>query len=460
MKHWLLIEAENIFRVINNLYLGKNGLLCEKIDSSTGKIVSDRAIVDELGDYVQNVAWLGMESNNSDYVNWALNQVELGVKYCQMPSGLFYTFLSVDATKAPLKTNFRPVYSIYNSDSIIGLVSLYQLTKHYKLKEIIDTFFSGVFKYFISKEGYVNYATIPSLNFSLPLSGPNICMNYAEELVNMYSFTGEKKYLEQAEALVSPWLSSQYFLKHGLFVKHLTVPGKSVANAAIESSGMSSLDTAVLAKTNTHSIFGCLSLYRATKKPELKEAIIKWRNSIAQKHMDEGHIFYSFWNAKTNKSWNKELWMNHSVIEALIDIYVDLEDSYSLQLAENCANSWIHQINRGLLPDRFEKGTLTASLDPHVDFSINLLKLYELTGKTIYRNTAMSLLENIVKHFKLEFGYAQTINIASGERNPILETKFLGLFIKGLLTAYSVIEKNQQIFKESNYLLRNLARDR
>ena len=463
-KDGILREAQCVCELLINRYCGTTGILCEKVNCSTGETISTRALVDEWGDYVQNVAYLGLKINEPRYINWARNQIYVGTKYCQMPSGLFYTSMSSDTAKIPYKTNLRPVFSLNNADTIIGLVALFELFRDENILQIINKFYDGVFNHCMPREGYVSYWSIPKLKFSMPLSAPEICGNLIEELINLYNITGKKEYVKKAEILAQPWIHSNYFKEYGLFsrlfIKQTLLFNKFTIDCLFKIIKSPPLDTAILMKSNTHVIFGLLALYRVTKDANLKNLILKWRLSIEQRVLDGEGFFYHLWRSSTQKAESADLEHNHSIIEALLDIYRDFNDEKSLELAKNCADFWLKSQNKqGLYPKKAKRTEkIVTVLDPQVDFNVDLLKLYEVTNEREYLDKSILGFQGIMKYHKLKYGYAWSIDYKTSKIiEDKIETKFLGLYIKGLLVLYEVLN-GEKLFENSK--LRNLARDR
>ena len=99
-----------------------------------------------------------------------------------------------------------------------------------------------------------------------------------------------------------------------------------------------------------------------------------------------------------------------------------------------------------------------ALLDPNVDFAINLVKLSEKTGHTMYMEKAFEIGKGLIEYFKGSGGYYWRIDTMNGRfLHTTIETKYLGLLLKLFLVLMEANNK-QMIFE--NYLLRNLARDR
>ena len=82
-------EILNISNLITKKYVGNNSLLIAKLNATTGKILSNKEIVNELGDYVQNIYMVGDIYQNEYYKQWAHNQVAMSSKLCQTSFGLF-----------------------------------------------------------------------------------------------------------------------------------------------------------------------------------------------------------------------------------------------------------------------------------------------------------------------------------------------------------------------------------
>lgn len=447
--------AENII----DRYCDNNRLLVEKVDCSTGQMISKRVLIDELGDYVQYVYLLGHLTNRGEFKDWAMDQIINGIRLGQKNNGLIFTRRTSEQTRHPLIEYFS---ALDIGDTIWGLAEMFKITRDAQIKQIIDSFLDGLFRYCLMNH-FVTYGCIPlgRLSFKVPLSNTMTTGYIAESLINIYKTSLDKSYLQRAQLLLSQWIDVDYFKKYGLFAR--VVPAKSarllkpVINWQFVRRKRFNLYSTALVKGDTYLIFSLLSLYRITKNNHIKEAILRWRMAVKEKMVDESGMFFNCWDSRTNQKWSINLGENHSVIEALLDIYHDLEDNEALEMAYTCAKSWLkHQNALGLLLNNLSS-ELTF-LDPQLDFSINLLKLSELTEEECFEKAAYDNLAALLTYHKLEYGFAQTVNFNTGEpQNGIIETKFLGLFIKGLLIFYNKL-LNKNIFDDE--LSRQLASDR
>ncbi len=72
---------------------------------------------------------------------------------------------------------------------------------------------------------------------------------------------------------------------------------------------------------------------------------------------------------------------------------------------------------------------------------MDLLKLAELTGDDRWRGAAIRNLSAVRRDFRLPFGYAWAVDPATGAiRQPVVEVKYLGLLLKGLLGLRAFLE--------------------
>ena len=114
-------EAFYLADLIIYRYTSENGGLFEKVDIKDGKAVGFECAVDELGDYIQYIAYLGILTSKKEYVDWSLNTATLIAQNYQSEKGLFYNRLGGNFIR-------KNLLSLNNADTITGLVSAYIFT--------------------------------------------------------------------------------------------------------------------------------------------------------------------------------------------------------------------------------------------------------------------------------------------------------------------------------------------
>ena len=452
-------QASWIGHLLMERYCGRHGMLAQVVDGQQGTIIRERPLIDELGDYAQYVLMLGQLQGDATLVDWAKGQVQRALTLGQTADGVIYSMRRNDGRGRP---QGRYCSLLHLGDTVWGLVETYVLLGDQSLKEDIDRFYDAIFRYGYH-EGFLVYGFIPMERWSLkvPLSDPMTAGYFMEPLVYLYISMGEEIYLERARTTLAAWVSTPSFRSHGLFSRVSLVSNIPLADRLIDSQfrwrGRPGLDATLLVKGDTYLIFALLALFRVTREDWVRETVLRWRSALVEQMRTDDGRFYIIWDRGKNTKTRVTLGEDHSVIEALLDIYYDLGDEHSLPLAMMCADAWLQRRTElGVIPNR--DGTSWCLLDPQVDFAINLLKLAELTGLDRYRESALDLLGALLSWHTLPYGFAEAVHGQTGE--PLsgrVETKFLGLMIKGLLVFHHVLA-GRRVFDSAP--LRRLATDR
>jgi uncharacterized protein YyaL (SSP411 family) len=458
-----LVESENLARFVIERCVGRDGMLCDKINLKNG-ICSDRPLTSDLGDYVPFFYWLGEVGKSTEFKNFASNQVKTAEKVAMVENGLFYTYLG--------NSHFKIFSANDMADSIVGVVLMYELTGDDHFKMVADKFYNGLSKSLLGPDGFISAYKSPILKSPFSVSGYSGV--YIEELARLYRLTGEEKYLNHASELAKPWISEKRFTEYGLFFFHPTSRLFRFFELILKATASSSFDTAIMMKPNTNMIYGLLELYRVGKDDYVREAISKWLSNL--RRLKAGEFYYSNYNCKTNVANTINLETNATILDILIEAYIVLNDKKLLDAAKKNADEWLSlQTSSGLVPNSPEdvtnyhsfKGVFPvihempgryARLDPQVDLSVGLFKLSELTGDEKYQKAAIDIIEGILKYHKFEESYVEFVDTQTLEKKGFeIETKFLALLLKAYLLAFEV-QKGKEIFKDEKIL--SLIRDR
>ncbi len=467
----LLRETETLADFIMTRCVGKSQILARYINLMNNQSFGN-ALVSDLGDYVPFFYWLGKLTENPVYMKWAENQVIMTVEKAQMPCGLF-AFFDADIAGSLRKTDLRIFRPYDTDDAIVGIILMHELTRKPKYLDMAMNFFDGLSRFSLNK-GFICTHTIPSIHLKSPLSMPNYCGVYIEEICRLCSLTQNETLLPFAEKVATAWLRTESFQKHGLFTfQSLSSTIKPFfINLLLKSRAGLTLNTALTSKPNTNLLFGLIALYEKTGDNSVKEAILRWLDSV-EKTIKTDDVFYSLFDLKTEKADGISLEINHAVIDVLLEIYSKLHNKNAFDLAKKCADFWLKQQHAcGLVPEGihgkvilpFKKKSIyplpanTSRLDSQVDFAVILAKLYDLTNQKDYLKASLKIVEGILKLHKFGGGYCEFVNLETLEKQGlIIETKFLTLLMKVLLLLYE-IRQGASIYK--NTLLTNLIRDR
>ncbi len=420
-----------------------------------------QTMIDDLGDTMPFMAFFGKTSGKKYLAEADTISKSSILKFRK--NGLFIT-----TNKTALKS-LSFFDSNKMSDLILGINLLYMLTKDEFYLNASKAFFDSMGKRMISKKGFVNFMYINGIK--LKFTSGSFSGLYMEELCSLYEFTKEKKYLEQADNIAKYWINSDHFKKNNLFsfgLDHNFVTGKFMRKLFKKTIGCD-IDSVMTSKANTNLLFGLCELYKLTKDLEVRKSILLWKTALVKKLRSDKGYFYSLLAEKEKKYIS--LAYDHAVIDVFLEIYRVTGDKESLELAKSTADSWISlQGKSGLVPETIE-GEQTSfvkehkdlshnvsRLDSQTDFSVVLMKLYELTQDKKYIVSADKILRGIMDYHRYKKGFVDILDLSTLKPlSGIIEAKFLFLLTKTfLLRAY--ISTGGKVYKTD--LVRSLVRDR
>lgn len=464
-----LSEAEKLANNLIDLSSGLD-LPLEYTDLTSGSMQGN-VMVDDFGDYLPFMFWLG-ELTDKRFKSWAEKKAKLTIDKYQMPNGLFCTSFRKKGM-FPKKSNFKTFDADKMSDTSLGVNLLHDLTKDDSFKESLSKFFIGLEKTMTSKKGFIYYKSTPL--FKIPFSMGKYCGLYIEELSKLYEKTKDKKQLNYAIKLSSPWINNSFFNKHGLFPFICMNPLIKLPSEILFRKKTSfTFDTAMLSKSNTNLIFGLTRLYRITKNKKLGNALDNWVDSIESNILTDNDVCLSIWNPKRTYDLIY-LGADHAAVDSLLEIYLSTKNKKSLKLAEKITKGWLnYQSKEGIIqetPIKYNTSKISklmknysmtspgiSRLDSQTDFAIMVLKIYELTKNKKYLTSAKKITEGILHSHKYKKGFAEFVEIKNKSiKGRKIETKFLFLLIKLLVLMDQVI-KGKKIYKDSK--IKDIIRDR
>lgn len=428
-------------------------------------------MVDDFGDYIPFVKWLG-EINNKKYSDWAEQKAIFIMRKFQMPNGLLCTSFK-KKNRVPKKNNLKIFNADKMSDSVLGINLMYDLTKNQIYRNSLWKFFSGLKKYMISKRGFVYYKRTPIVSY--PFSMGKHCGLYIEELTKFYESTKENKLIDFAKNISYPWIDDLYFKKNGLFPFQCTSSLiKPFAEILFKKLTSFTFGTSMLAKSNTNMIFGLTRLQTIIQEDKINKALNSWVNALESKLLTKDNFLLSIWQGhkRSNISY---LGADHAAIDALLEIYLLNSNQKALDLAIKVAHGWLNfQSNLGLVVETpyicdtsgisqlMKNYSMTRTgisrLDSQTDFAIVLLKIYELTKNRKYLKAAKNITDGTIKHHKYKKGFVEFVNVKTGEKGGhVIETKFLFLLLKLFILLHET-ENGQKIYKDK--LIKDIIRDR
>jgi len=445
-------EALSLADLIINRYTSEDGGIFERVDVENGKVIDLDCAIDELGDYVQYIVYLGFLCSRKDYVDWGLKTLRLIAKKYQSEKGLFYNRQGKNCLNKNLLT-------LNNSDTITGLVSAFIYTGSDLLRPIIEKFIDGAFQFFLDDD-YFTYGYLFGDKLTVSLSSLLFSGYFIEETLNYTESIGDRDYLSRIRNVINKNLSNSFFLKYGIFQARIPLGLRGACwGLSYRVFKRDNLKTTYLVKDNVYFLFALLRYFTIVKDRALKQVITRVYNRLIELFERNG-LIYNNWNPSEGCTGPPSgLALSHSIIELQLDLYHEFGDEIYLQQAIDLTDKWLHRKSPvNVIYETISGNEHYSLLDPNVDFAVNLLKLFDKTGNDNYREKAFNIAGGIIEYFKAPKGYYWKVDTCNG--NPLqrdIETKYLGLLLK-LFLVLSEVHKGRSIFDDP--IVRNLSRDR
>ena len=455
-------EIAWLSRLVTERY-ARHGIPVERIDSRTGAIIDDRFILDELGDFLPNVAALTPLAGDPGGVEWALDLVRSTRDPRFRRGGLFETF-AFPGRRWRRWQGLGFAFPYWNLDSLTGLVALYEFlvrTGREAEAQEVSAEIHGIIHALLERavrNGHLRYGYHPATGVSVPLTSPQITGYVAEEMIRFGVLSGARETIAAATALLRSACSTASFGERALFCAEVHGPAAPVLRWGLRRLGKRHFFDPMLTKDNTLPAFALLALEKAvpTAAAWAGAARHRWREAV-DVHFRTEDGYYRTYTASDSEP---RLTFNHSLIEWDIEVYVRTGDPAALARAEALARRWLTlQTPRGLVAEGPAAAwRRQAFLDPQVDLAINLLKLGELTGGLEWMDAARAIFAALRRDFRLPAGYAWEVDDETGDvRQGVVEVKYLGLLLKGYL-ALREVEAHHRV--RDNPLVWMLLRDR
>lgn len=447
-----LEEALWVASLVVDKLADEDRLLPTRIDAQSGEVLDAHKMIGDLGDYVQNIWYLGKMADNQRLQEFALSSVYNAALLYQDESGLFEGAFRYD-----------PWISWWsNEDVFVGLTTLYRLSRDSSLEDIILRFQQGIAKHTqqsgllcCATRGFRRYVTTPPRTF-------------VEGAADVYVTNSSKESLKLAGRLVEPWIHSKFFKRYGLFPSNMmTIDCLNNLNDRIyryKLRNFRRFGNCDIPKTNTNFLHGILELQKVTKEKMYSDAMRHWIDSIEVNLVENGFYASSFNVYTKNRSHSRKPIGSTIVVLAF---YADFCKSFGDQrireiLELRTENILQSQSKIGFFRDaphdpkdpKYNRGFL----DCQTDMSVLLLKLYSLTANDIYLEASKRCIDSVIKYLKRPYGYVEYFNVVNGnaDYHSRMYTKFLTLFIKALILLDSVLS-GKNVYQDDLFVI---SRDR
>ena len=430
-----LKEALWIADLTVNKLADENLLLPKRIDAQSGEIIEPERMIDDLGDYVQYIWYLGKTLGNQRLMDFAFSSALNAARLYQDKSGLF---------KGAFREDSRiDWYS--NEDVFVGLTSLYRLSKDRRLEDIIFRFQHGIEMYlhqsgflFAGRRGFLKYISVPPKAF-------------VEGLVHVYLTNGNRETLELAKRLTEPWIHLGFFKRHGIFPSRILNIGwlynMNDSMHRYKLRNLRLLGECGIPKTNTNFLQGILELWNVTEDKIYEDSMRRWIDT-AERDLIKNDLYAASYNVYS-KGWsfhNKTIIPLISVLAFYADFCKSFGDERVLSILEQRVKKFLQlQAETGFFRDaphdpkdpKYNRGFL----DCQTDMSVLLLKLYCLTKNKLYLESAGRCIDSVIRYLKRPSGYIEYFNVSTGsaEHHSRMYVKFFTLFMKALILLDAVL---------------------
>lgn len=384
---------------------------------------SSESLVNDLGDYIQYLFAAAEISGHRQaevqtLLDWILDPVDPDVLYDK-----------ISTAKGPFRT------TLDRGDFLVGLnCMLYSGVSEQAKERILDTidvYLELMYRADGTPRSSLHYRGLP-----IPVIYWYSVFNDVEELVHVYKYTGESRYLERARRIYS---HAGEYLRHGI----PTIASMSWRPVnALKNLLPLNQNRTVLSKTMSNYCSAGLALAELTSDVDAGGIL----DLLIEHFFDPKEGWFSTWaNEFSPDEYN--LGQNHPALSLFVDFEVAHPFPYRdliERLIEQNADYPYHFFERR-----------TFHLDSVVDFATLLLKLHCRTDEVRYRDRAEHYLEYIIDNNRTRFGFY--IIEDSGVTNTLFSTKFQGLVLKPYVVYHYLLSGRSCMDDPFCYLL---SRDR
>lgn len=426
------------------------GIPIERADCRSGHVVHDRFILDELGDFLPNVAAVTVFLGPPAPLRWAVD-LAAGTRQARYRRGGLLEPFAFASRRWRRVQGLSLAWPYWNLDTLTGLVALWEILRDAgrageadELGADVEAFARALLSGGL-RDGHLRYAFHPATRLALPLSSPQLTGYVAEELLRYGRLAGAGWSVEAGLSLLREECATPSFERTGLFRAEVHGPAAPLLRAGLGLLGKRHFARPMLMKDNTLPAFALLAASAVAREPAAwaLAAADRWRAAVDRHFRLPSGFLATYALGAGQPPPRPGLTYNHSLIEWDIERHVASGGTAALEGAIDLAARWAAlQTPRGLFPEGPEgPPARRALLDSQVDLSMDLLKLAELTGEDRWRGAALRNLAAVRRDFRLPFGYAWAVDPTSGAvRHPVVEVKYLGLLLKGLLGLRAFLE--------------------
>lgn len=454
-----LSDGLELAEALRGLRSEPSGLLAASVDVRTGRIVDSSPIPDELGDYVQYVDRLG-ERTGADWCrSWALEQARRAIELCEIDAG--WVRCRVERRWLNWVPHVSWVSLVGSGDFYLGLSALYERTRAAWLLEAFDRFLNRILQQACHGQAPVYGLFVQGGRpvAAVPMTEPMTAAYLIEAAMGFHRGSADARFLDAASCLASGWPALETFRARGLFSRTWHGPrwARPLVDWQFRARRRPPLDATIFVKGDTMLVMSMLALGRQRAEPWIGPTCRAWAQAALRTARQADGSFRTVWFPGAPAREQPQLGENHSWIECLIDLGRDLAIPDCLDAARSCAEFWLSQQSAvGLIPAH--PGARLAHLDPQIDLAVQLYRLSEATAEHRWADAADDLLAAVWHCHRVGRLISQTTDVTTGSpASDVVETKFLGSFLKAVLVA-DAVETGASLFEDES--LRALTADR
>ena len=437
-------------------------LLTGQRDAITGQWQNHDCDPDDIGDSLIFVVWLGVLLGKKEYISRVKGIMEITCLSLQDEYGFFHSW---DFMKGPVPRHKYPIRTSYQLDILLGLNRLFTLTQDKFYLERAIKLANALIAFSQSKRGYFFDMVHPRFRVVLPHKLVKAHGNgtIGEEFLFLSESSGQNKFKNESIRMFDYWISTRQFKETGFFSGgDFPYPNYMVKPLSF------------MVKNNSNMLLGLLEAYRQTRESRYLDAVKHGLRSIAKLQTPEG-AFPKAFNIRRKEVTipEVELDQNFNILDLFLETSRMTRDNSYMEIAQKGFNYWENLLdsNTGLIAEgpagqkveiskelplhnRGGRESNICKIDQASDMSVEFCKFGELTSQDRYINNSIKLLESIWKYHKSTHSIAQITNSQTGAIVTSTNiTKYVGGYLKGLVSALVLIKGQSLLQDRINWLL-------
>ena len=425
---------ELVALLFKECYASGKGVPWFAVNGRDGTPVGQHTLLPELGDYLPFLAMIG----ETDYVQGQRRIVE----------GMLLPAIEPLNPNAGSLRWLKRQNPFYFSDLILGLLDCHALGLGDQWLAMAEDQTNRVMETFWKGDGLCKERFLAS-GWRLPICESDSLV-MAEIMLDLYQANGNQRYLQSAEAILSPWL--ELAADSGVVpqVRPLAWWPRWIPRFARRS------QCCLLYKHNFFFLSALASLARVTQDPELEKRLITITFSALRHFQGEATVPY-YRTIATKRGLIRDMPTLKCTLLAdhCCDIGQEYRNGELLEIAMAMAEFWLDQRHpkTGLIA--YQLNDMATNADAITDFAVTLIKLHAASGQQKWLTAALELLAGMLTYHLGPFGLYLSVDIRDGRvLEPTVETRYVSLFLKPWL----LLDRPGSVYEQP--LLLSLVKDR